>query len=93
MDGFWHQENFFDCQRFLSFGLKNSVISMQRPLLLIVDGHLTHLSVTLIEKVIKENVFIIRKLSERNIVSGFPTTRIYFVDNKNILKNDSIKSL
>ena len=66
---------------------------MQRPLLLIVDGHLTHLSVTLIEKAIKENVFIIRKLSERNIVSGFPTTRIYFVDNKNILKNDSVKSL
>lgn len=68
-------------------------MTMQRPLLLIVDGHLTHLSVTLIEKAIKENVFIIRKLSERNIVSGFPTTRIYFVDNKNILKNDSIKSL
>ena len=53
---------------------------MQRPLLLIVDGHLTHLSVTLIEKAMKENVFIIRKLSERNIVSGFATTRIYFVD-------------
>ena len=32
----------------------------QRPLLLIFDGHLTHKSVAVIEKAMKENVFIIK---------------------------------
>ena len=35
-------------------------ITTQRPLLLIFDGHLTHVSLAVIEKAMKENVFIIK---------------------------------
>ena len=34
----------------------------QRPLLLIFDGHLTHVSVAVIEKGLAENVFIVKLL-------------------------------
>ena len=60
---------------------------MQRPLSLIFDGHLTHVSVAVIKKTIRENVFIITRLSDRNIVSVFATTGLYPTDNKSILKN------
>ena len=35
-------------------------ITMQRPLLLIFNGHLTHVSVAVIEKAMEENAFFIK---------------------------------